>query len=200
MEFTSRLEEISSTLREFLSISEEDIRNIKEVHNILGDDGLKKVVSEATDILLSDKESLEIVKSVGLTREVAENLLESCVRNLFSESFNYRHSLKISKVGLAHCKSGVSIRQLLALMGVLLIKITKVLIEKGRADLIPSLEKGTLWSVGIISEAYSMAVALSIEKTAGISKDLLDKSVRLSASRVYEEVGEALSKELEGSN
>ncbi len=199
MEFISRLEEIHSNLREFLRISEEDIKNIREVYKVLGDDGLKEVVKEAVDILLADKESFEIVKAVGLTREAAENLLELCIRNLFSEGFGYRHALKISKVGLAHCKFGVSMRQFLALIGVILIKITNILVERGKPDLILSLEKGVLWSVGIISEAYSMAVALSIEKTAGISGELLDKSIKLSASKVYEEVSEVLSEEL-GSN
>ncbi len=199
MEFVERLREISSTLREFLGINEEDIHRIRRVRDLLGDEGIRKVVKEATDVLLADKESLEIAKSVGLSREVAESLLESCIQNLFSESFDYKHSLKISKVGLAHCRSGVSIRLLSALMGVILIKISEILVEKGGQEFIPALEKGAFWSIGIISEAYSMAVAMSIERTAGISQELLDKSIRLSASKVYDELSKILSEELEGS-
>ncbi len=192
-----KLERVSSSLKRFLDISKEDLDRIREIPQVISEH-FDRIINEAVDVLLSDDEARNIATRVGLSRESASKLLKLCLANTFSEDVGYKLSLKVSKVGLAHCKAGVSGRLFSALLGVLLVKITEVLLNRGRGDLIPSLQKGAMWTLGIVDEAYLMAVMLSMEKTTGIKRELLDKSVMLSADKVYDEVSKKLVEELGG--
>ena len=110
-----------------------------------------------------------------------------------SGNFDEAHALHIAKNYLAHCKAGVDLWMISTLLGIMFQGLQRELIRREREDLILTLSKMFIWSIGVILDSYYRAVVISFQRTAGITQQVFNKAVMLSASKVYEDLSKALS-------
>ena len=187
---------LSARCREFLEISDESIRRLRTLREVVLQK-VDRVISGVLRSLLADSEAAEIIRRAGLSRERAAKLLTYWYTTIFEGNYDEDHARKVFRIGLAHARVGVPQRLMVLTSGVFMRETLKLLGEvEGSAELLPALSSCMLWNLCLMLESYELARRLSMIKAAGISEKLYERLISLRAKEVYDKLAKLISLEI----
>jgi len=176
--------------RRYLGINDETLRLLREVSgSVLAHKN--EIVDGAMASLLQEEACLSVAQREGLSVERARALFLYWLELVFTGGYDEKHSLQVTKIGLAHVKAGVPPIFVINQMGA----FAREILRRCSCDPkhLEAVIQALFWNLVMISRSYEMIRLMVFREATGISSEVYERLVRLYSKETYSQLAKALS-------
>jgi len=175
--------------RRYLGINDETLRLLREVSgSVLTHKN--EIVDGAMASLLQEEACLSVAQRAGLSAERARALFLYWLELVFTGGYDEKHSLHITKIGLAHVKAGVPPIFMINQMGA----FAREILRRCSCDPkhLEAVMQALFWNLAVMARSYEMIRLMVFREATGISSEVYERLVHLYTKDAYSQLAKEL--------
>jgi len=175
--------------RRYLGINDETLRLLREVSgSVLAHKN--EIVDGAMASLMQEETCLSVAQKAALSAERARALFLYWLELVFTGGYDDKHSLQVTKIGLAHVKAGVPQIFMVNHMGAFAREILK------RCSCDPqhlqAVMQALYWNLAVMIYSYEIIRGMVFGRATGISSEVYERLVNIYSKDVYSQLAKEL--------
>ncbi|WP_288008007.1 protoglobin domain-containing protein [Thermofilum sp.] len=175
--------------RRYLGITDETLRLLREVSDsVLAHKN--EIVDGAMASLMQEETCLSVAQKAALSTERARALFLYWLELVFTGGYDEKHSLQVTKIGLAHVKAGVPQIFMVNQMGA----FAREIIKRCNCDPehLQAVMQALYWNLAVMIYSYQIIRVMVFGRATGISSEVYDRLVHLYSKDLYSQLAKEL--------